>query len=316
MKKTWSYFVNPFLVLGKKNFKKAVKISTYHDSALLAASGDPFYAAMYASYHPFHLALVAAYNTWKTAGGMQKGSTLTVGELLNTLSPLKINAWDAQVQVVLPKGSPDYVAVLPNGHQPFQEGEIDERINAVQQLGLALVPFAGLAATKADVDTFHGQLNTARNTQLGKKGDTEHFSDMLRDKITEAMVAMYANMGLCINNHPAEPVELEPLFDLDTVRSHYQSVFAGILSGNENKLLLERTFTALDEMRLQSKAGTKLGFYMSANAEDGPAGYTVIEVAANSKLIVNVTDFGPLTNRFLHVINTEVTKGEYKVQII
>ena len=316
MKKTWLYFVNPFLVLGKKNFKKAVKISTYHDSALQTASGDPFYAAMYAAYHPFHLALVAAYNTWKTSGGMQKGSTQTVEELLNLLSPVKINAWDAQVQIVLPKNSSDYVSVFPKGHTSFAQGEIDERINAVQQLGMALAPFVPLAALKLEVDTFYGQLNTARNAQLGKKGDTEHYSDMLREKISDSMVAMYGDLGLVMDKTKTNPIDAEPLFDLDTIRNHQQSVFKGILAGNENKLLVEPTFSNLDEMRLQSLAGTKLGFYMAANAGDEPAGYNVIEVEANTKVIVKVTDFGPLTNHFLHVLNTGVTKGEYKVQII
>ncbi len=316
MKKTWSYFVNPFLVLGKKNFKKAVKISTYHDSALQTASGDPFFAAMYAAYHPFHLALVAAYNTWKTSGGMQKGSTQTVEELLNLLSPVKINAWDAQVQIVLPKGSPDYVAVLPQGHTPFAQSEIDERINAVQQLGLALVPFPALAALKLEIDTFYGQLTVARNTQLGKKGDTEHYSDMLREKISDALIAMYGDLGLVMDKAKTNPIDAEPLFDLDTIRNRQQSVFKGILSGNENKLLVERTFSNLDEMRLQSLAGTKLGFYMAANSGDAPAGYTLIEVEVNTKVIVKVTDFGPLSNHFLHVINTGATKGEYKVQIL
>src|SRR6185295_19510832 len=122
MRRIWIYLINPFLVLGLRNFKKAVKISTWTDAALAARVGDPFYAARYAVYHPIHLALVAAYNEWKAQRGTQKGSTVLLKVLMEQLVPGKINAWDALVQTVFAKGSPGYVAILPNGHSPFNEG--------------------------------------------------------------------------------------------------------------------------------------------------------------------------------------------------
>src|ERR1700704_1983612 len=106
--KTWIYLRNPFLPIGIKSYKKAVKISKYTDSALAARVADPFYAAQYAIYHPLHLALVAAFNAWKAQGGIQKGASLTVDQLLGLMSS-KFADWDPAILAVFHKGTPGYV---------------------------------------------------------------------------------------------------------------------------------------------------------------------------------------------------------------
>lgn len=316
MKRAWIYFQNPFLTVAAKSFKRAVKISTYHDSALHAAQGDPFFAAMYAYYHPFHLALLAAYNQWKTSGGTHKGATLTVEQLLALLSPTKINRWDALVQAVFAKGTGDYLAVFPNGHQPFQTGERDERVNAVEQLSKAMEVYPSLSSVKSEVDAFYTQLNDARTTQLGNLGDTAHYSDNADEKIRKAMIAMYADLGLSINKNPETPTTLEPLFDLETVRNHEQVIFTGTLTDHETEVIAEHTFADDDELRLENKGDTIIRFYLANIPEDGPGANPVIELAAHHKQVVKATDFGSLANHFLKVENTGTAENHYKVQFL
>ena len=314
--KTWSYFVNPFLVVGSKSFKKAVKISIWHDSALEAAQGDPFFGPMYTAYHNIHLDLLKAYNKWKTSGGTHKGATLTVEQLLVLLSPGKINAWDSQVQIQFAKGSPNYISIFPQGHKPFQHGERDERINAVEQLVLALDPFAPLSATKADVDAFYTQINTARTAQLGKESDTGHFSDDVRLNILGAMRAMYGNLGLIMDHFKTHPVQGEPYFDLETVRNHQQVIFTGTLEANEHEVVFEHLLAEDDEILLESKGNTNIRFYMTEFATDGPGTNPVIDMAAQHKEKVLRSVFGNPANRFLHVVNLEAAEGKYKVQLM
>ena len=143
------------------NFKKALALSNYTDAQLLAQQADPFYGALYNTYDPLDKALTNAYNTWKSMGGFQKGATLSVGQLLQLLTPGKINAWEYAVMGVYAKGTPEFVAIFPQGHKPFQNGEINQRIQAVSQLATALTGIAPLATTLTDVQNFYTQLTAA-----------------------------------------------------------------------------------------------------------------------------------------------------------
>src|SRR5436305_8198933 len=109
--KDWIYFRNPFQNAAKESYKKAIHISTFTDSRLQAKQSDEFYGPMYTHYHPFHVDLLNKYNAWKSQGGVQKGATLTLDQLLKLLSPAKINAWDLAVMNVYPKSSPDYLTI-------------------------------------------------------------------------------------------------------------------------------------------------------------------------------------------------------------
>jgi hypothetical protein len=114
---------------------------------------------------PLHKALANAYNIWKSMGGTQKGATLTVQQLLKLLSPGKINAWELAVQGVYAKGTPQFVSIFPRRHKSFQIGETGQRIEAVNQLGIALNGIAPLATTLTDVQNFYAQLSDARSGQ-------------------------------------------------------------------------------------------------------------------------------------------------------
>ena len=78
MKRPWIYLINPMLVATDNSYRMAVRISTWHDSALLAASADPYFLALYNIYHPLHLALVERYDAWRAQIGLQQGATLNL----------------------------------------------------------------------------------------------------------------------------------------------------------------------------------------------------------------------------------------------
>jgi len=101
--RNWSYFENPFINSVRGNFKKGLHISTFTDSRLQAKGDDAFYAPLYELYHPLHENFFNIYNIWKSQGGVQKGATLSLDQLLQLLSPSKINAWDFAVMNVYTK---------------------------------------------------------------------------------------------------------------------------------------------------------------------------------------------------------------------
>src|SRR5437868_5827851 len=101
MKKLWKYLENQFLVATRKNYKKAVKLSNYHDADLNAKKAtEPLLVPVYNRYHPLHLALVSEYNGWKSAEGSQGGKTEALNQLLNDTYNDNMNSWDVAVQTV------------------------------------------------------------------------------------------------------------------------------------------------------------------------------------------------------------------------
>ena len=64
----WQYLVNQFLVATRRNYKKALKLSNYHDAYLKKMMtdnpGDPDWATLYNRYHPFHVTYTGIYTEW------------------------------------------------------------------------------------------------------------------------------------------------------------------------------------------------------------------------------------------------------------
>jgi len=317
MKRTWIYLQNPYLTCTKRNYKKAVKISHYTDAQLLAKSGDPFFAALYADYHPLHLLLVAAYNIWKAQGGTQKGSTVSLKDLFKKLSPGKIGIWDRAVQALFDAGSAIYVAIFPKGHKSFQKGSKLERINAVAQLEIALTGVAGLETTLADVAAFSGELATANTTQSGSVGTTNTASDDVETARVNAMGMLYQILGKCMARFWATPKVITVLFDLNSIRNTLQTIFTGGVKKGAFATINQRTYELTDTIDATNDGVSLLGFYMTENPGDGPEGYTVIPVVSTKTDTIKISQFiNDTTNNFLSVINlSDTLAGHFSVNV-
>jgi hypothetical protein len=314
---TWIFLQNPFFNCTKKNYKKAVKISTYTDAQLLAKIADPFYAALYAAYHPLHLTLVSNYNIWKAQGGTQKGSTVTLTDLLAQLSPGKSGLWDRAVQFLYPIGSSIYVAIFPKKMKPFYTGTNIDRINAVAQLEIALTGRAPLATTLADVTAFSLSLSNAETAQSGNIGGTATASTNVETARVAAMVMLYSILGQCIGHLAATPRLITVLFNLSVIRNKMQTIFTGGLKKSVFETITQRTFELDGTIDANSDGVTELGFYLAENAGDGPNGYTVQNVLSTKMDTLKVADFtGNTTNNFLCVVNlSDTLAGHYNVNI-
>jgi len=317
MKRTWIYLQNPFFNCTKKNYKKAVKISSYTDAQLFTKSTDPFYGPMYTAYHPLHLALVATYNIWKAQGGTQKGSTVTIMQLLTQLSPGKSGIWNRAVQALHPIGSAIYTAIFPKKMFPFYNGTKLERINAVSQLEIALTGKVGLETTLTDVTAFAGSLGTANISQSGNIGNTTNASTNVETARANAMVMLYSIMGQSIGHFAATPNMVTVLFKLNVIRNTLQTIFTGTLNKSFFETIAQRTLAIDDTIDATNDGATLLGFYLAENPGEGPHGYTVINVSASKTSTLKVSDFvGNTTNCFLSVVNlSETLSGHFIVNV-
>ena len=314
--KEWSYFQNPFINATVRNFKKALHISTFTDARLQTKGDDVFYAPLYAMYHPLHVNLLNAYNTWKFQGGVQKGATLTFDQLLQLLSPSKVNAWDLAVMNVYAKGSPEYLIIFPQGHKPFQKGDKQQRVNAVKQLMTALTGKVPLATTLDDVTAFYNQLLDASTAQQGEMGNTGANSDLVMTAMTIALTAMYTILGKCLAEFSSDPTVCEYIFDLATIRDHEQLVYTGTLDPQENHNVLEHAFVSTDQPTLGNTGSTVIQYFLAATANAPLNGSPVIAVNPDERKIIFASELGNLSNRFLHVINTSPNaEGHFKLEL-
>ncbi len=315
--RTWMFITNPFLATANKSYKQATKISAYHDAQLQAkAANDPFFVPIYNTYHDKHVALNDAYTSWLSQGGKQKGSTLTVDQLLELLSPKKVNGWEYIIQGVFEKGSPEYVALFPQGRYPFKIGSKDLRIAAVKQLGNSLEGISQLAKVKEDVDSFYDQLTNKRETQLGNKGNTGAKSSTIDTTIKDAMIEMHANLGLLINLYKNNLDLIAPFFDLDTIRNHDQLVFNRTIKPKKVSNIIQHTFSSNDAITIINDGNTTLEFYLAPNKKAMYNGTPTIKLLPNTQQTLNIAQLGDITQTFVNVYNDNLIDGHCKIDLL
>jgi hypothetical protein len=324
----WHYLVNQFLNATRTSYKKAFKLSNYHDAYLLKMKtenpGDPDWATLYDRYHLLHLSLVTAYNTWVAAGGQQEGQTLNLDQML-TLLITRMGTWDSMVQVVpgFEKGSANYTAIFPQGRKPFYTGGKTARVNAVAALAEAMGAYPALADVEALVSDFATQIGNARDTQEGAKGTTKGASLDVESKRVAAMTGQYQNLGFLIDKLTSTPEAIAPFFDLNVLRESSQVRFTGTLDPDETERVLIHTFAADDELRLEATAapgtpaGTAIRLYLATTP--GGTDSSPVAVEANAAPItIAAAQFGILdyaTHRYLTAVNSNTIEVHYVIEL-
>lgn len=316
MKRSWSYLVNPFLVATDNSFRMAVRISTYHDSALNAASADPFIAGLYATFHPLHKDLANAYTAYQAQTGTQEGDSLNLRQLFRLEAYSKINAWEAAIQVVYAKDTPKFKSLLPNGHAPFQTGTQTQRISAVQSLSNAIGADPLLAAVKADVDAFYLLLDNANTTQKGSKSTTGTLSDEVENARYKMCIAQYANLGALIQQYADATSPIEQYFDEQAIRNAQQVLFEGNVKQNDVHTIVKHTFAAYDQLKLENPGVTGLKFYLAA-VKGAHAGAVAVTLAAGTQQTVAASALGDVANPYLMASNADlINKGKFTVEML
>lgn len=321
MELIWKYLQNQFLIATKTSYKKAVKISNYHDADLRVKSQtEPLLVPVYERYHPLHRMLVGEYTSWKSAGGSQEGQTLNLEQMLDWAYG-KMNNWDIRIQgtdVSFEKGTPKYMSIFNNGRKPFINSSIDDRINAYDTLAKNMLPYVELAVIMAEVQDVYRALDEARDAQLGAKGTVKANSGKVEAARIEAMTMQWRNLGFSMDAFWNNLPYVESMFDLQTLREGRQYLFTGTLNPDESKAVLTNTFISDDELRLKNDGAASIKFYLATTP--GGTDSDAIEVLANTEAIVLVSQFGASnygTHRHLTAVNTSAeTATHYEVELL
>jgi hypothetical protein len=303
----WHYLINQMLSVTTNNYKKSYKISLFHDTRLKdmldAHPADVDYQQAYDDYHPLHITLFGAYEDWKGKGGVQKGETLTLNQLL-TLLPARINKIDAKIQAFHDKGSPRWIQLFPRDHLPFYTGSQANRIAALKALSVAIGSETNLAPAKTDVDNLYDEMLTAKANQNMAMGHVDAASNIVEKARVAAMNCQYANLGLFMHKFPTDPNSISYFFDVETITNPEQTIWKGLLDPLENHPTLIRTFEAGDMMRLKANGKGNISAFLASTP--GGIDSTEIIVTAGHELIFDVADFHVTdysTHRYLTIIN-------------
>jgi hypothetical protein len=236
-------------------------------------------------------------------------------KLLNQLSSTKVDEWDAQVRVMYPKGSSEFVTIFPQGHKPFQQGSYDSRIRAVSALDGALTTIGTLPVTQADVHGFYNSINGARITQESEKGGTNGDSRSLVIAITKAMNGMFTFLNSALAHFSNDTESVEVMFDLQTIRQHEQTFFTGHVKPLQVRVVCKRTFHQSIMVEIENMSSLPLVVYSSLVKGAMPDGISVT-VSAYQTMLVNLTDLGPLTNHYLQAYNANAfQEAEYHINL-
>ena len=222
MKTLWKYADNTFEVVTRRRFKLMHILITDHFARCNQLSGA----------NPGNQLLVDAlqdatqarddwqgsYGAWLTCKGHYKGTTAAFYNALEELGSLKIRQWDAAIQGIYLEGTPEYIALLPQGREPFQKGSNDQRVNAVRTLGQTLVNYPALAALKTTVDTFHTLIDGLRHTQQQKETEVDTCSATLENTRVLTARYMYRNLGRFMQLYWDNPVQIEDCYDMNYIR--------------------------------------------------------------------------------------------------
>jgi hypothetical protein len=310
----WIFTSNPFQSVTNGSYVLAFTLSTYLDASLFAAKSDAAILVLYNYYHPIHVAFVNAYNLWAAQQGTQKGSTQSLKNTLDALTA-KVNLWDAQVQIVYAKNSPQYIAIFPNGHTPFIQGKQTQRISAVETLDNALTGIVPLAATKTDVHNYAILIDTTNTTQKGNKTITNTNSDMLEaQRLIMCNAQMYVYGGL-VQKFSSQLDRAGDFFDLEIMRQAKQTFFTNTVGGEHTINVFQRTLKNNSIIEIANKGSDELSFFLS-DKKAGVIGNTFVNVAPNSNLDVELSTMGDATTlHFLNVHNASPNAVTFEVKI-
>lgn len=315
----WHYLNNTFLIVTEKSTKLMMILSPDHRARLQAESGDADILAILNLFIPIDDALSAGYQAWVSAGAFYKGATHAFGNLLTELSDTKLDQWIPQVQVVYADSTPEYLTLFPNGRTPFVNGPYDIRINTVKALGNNLASYAGLAATKTDVDNFYTSLLSTRADQQQKEGAVRLKSDLLEVERVNTAVAMYANLGRLMTKFASDPSQIDRFFDLSLIQSppKDKNTFAVIVAGEDTANIISEGITDTTQFKLFNTGDTTGRFFTSTSATGTSEPGQGIELAPNTNTTVVATNLGDPGNTFLNVTNLDPTnQGSFSVVVL
>jgi len=296
------------------------KHSTINYEALKAHQNeDPFIKelflktkAVYTAYHDLLGDLVSTKAT-------KKGTVLSFYNYLKTLRS-KLKEWDLEVQRVLKEGTPEYVAIFPNGKSFILQGTQEQIMAKFSGFYTNVLLNSGLAAITDDVSLHYQSLQTiygSKNEKLSKTNTSTTDLDKAYDQMGKTL---YCNMLMLIVHFVDNPVNVENYFDMTLLRTpqkHSKKDNAYKLPLPANSIrIADIGFSIGDTLLIINNGTNSISFYAAATA-DAATPAILNEIAPGEELEITAASLGAPNNKFLIFVNTSLTdEGEVEIVLI
>ena len=133
MKRLYIRFINPFLIEGRRNFKKMAAQSSCNYDALCANDTNPLVHARKALTEPVYEQYHAHYDAWVNS---QSGSLMGTKGFIALLAelPKKLKRWHRKIAEVFDEDSLEFGGIFPNGRNDVYRGSYGQRLSKLHSV--------------------------------------------------------------------------------------------------------------------------------------------------------------------------------------
>ncbi len=324
MKNLWLYLVNTFEVNTRTSKRKMLRISNHHLARLNAMKTDPDILAMFDIFEPAAVLYQTMMSDFTSFGNISQGNTHMWKKYLNEMSEGWIDEWQTMVRQQYEKNTPEYIAIFPNGKEPFLRTQYDMRMIAVEALHTTLLTYPSLSDAATNVATRLALLKNARNVQTQSFGTKDFTSSMVEDQ--RKVLADLLDDNLCklkikyrnnikvVENYFDLAELRKPSNDADSRFVHSGAVEAGMTAAVQVPARLN--LSAADSCVFANKSNVaQLEFFFSASssAADNPVKTTVLPM---DSALTNAAEAGWAPGAsYIIVKNTGTITAEFDLSV-
>ncbi|WCL80726.1 hypothetical protein PPO43_12175 [Saprospira sp. CCB-QB6] len=307
----------------ENSLKRMYLLSTDHIHKLAAkAPNDPVIQEILDFVEPAYRNFIQQYRVKTLQRNLYRQKTAEFHDLLRLLSAKKIRSWDVQIQIVYDAKSATYMALLPEGRNPFQKGAYEMRIEAVNTLGEALSSDAQLGALATEVLAFGQQMQATRQEQQGNEGTKDNHADTLEALRQELAIVLFWGFSRLKTHYYRELYLVKNFYELQYFRKRKKrgrkasakeeefGLFELELAPESRLVQLEGLLRGGESVRITHLEGAAVKYYSAANAADTPT--EVYDLHPNQTVHLQL----PSGHRLLLLDNPAANMAKVQLELI
>ncbi|MCX6706379.1 MAG: hypothetical protein NTV24_04760 [Candidatus Woesebacteria bacterium] len=319
----WIFLRNIFENITAKNNRKMDSLSTDHDLKLTADMLNPIIAVIYNIFHPLRLDFHNTYVSYKAALADSHGKTVELQDFWALASSEKYDHWDSLVKNVYPRKSMQHEGLFPRGHDPFREGNEEERISHIEALKSNLSKDSALSAAETEVDNFLTSYYALKTSHAAKEKLIRDLAAEVKTKSKICATAMYADLGYLIWKFPAAPDTIGGYFNVSEIVSTTAKSEGGesdeltIAVPNGKSVEGDFVFEDATKIRAYNPGGETLYLFTKAVKETNPPipDDAMALLPEDDKQIIMYT-LGVAGNRYFYIGNKGTSAGEIVIDLV
>ena len=304
--------------------KLVLTFTTDHALRMDSQKADPDINMLYLRSIPVFDTYRNRYSLYEAIKGYSRGETSGWEGLLDSV-PEKLHRMTLKIELVFPKGSPEYIGILPDGVSAMNKGAYAQRINVWSAFVERLSSRPELKAVHDEAAAFLQLVSDTRQSQQGKGISLDAAATDLDAQQVLVCQTLYGNLGYLMYKYQATPEKIDELFDFSLLhpRKHAKTKAEG---DEENSLTLTVPPASVVVAEISFTDETKFSFYNSGNVNLGIFTASQANAAVPSdvhilppdeELVIKASQLGAAGSTFLLVNNAQpTTEGELEIDIV